>query len=159
MTRVVTAAKAHGIPVLVDPKIPHIDYYEGATLVTPNHHEAEVATHRRIRNDGDAGEAARVFQQRARSENVLITRGEHGMCLLDGSNLTHLPAVAREVSDVTGAGDTVIAALALSIAAGATLVEAATLANHAAGVVVGRFGAATLTQGELLQALGGSRED
>ncbi|MFB3854979.1 MAG: D-glycero-beta-D-manno-heptose-7-phosphate kinase [Vicinamibacterales bacterium] len=155
MARVVAAAGARGVPVLVDPKIPHIDYYGGATLVTPNHHEAEVATHLRIRTETEAGEAARVFQQRARCENVLITRGEHGMCLFDGTRHTHLPAVAREVSDVTGAGDTVIATLALSLAAGATLCEAATLANHAAGVVVGKFGAATVTKSELLEAFFG----
>jgi D-beta-D-heptose 7-phosphate kinase/D-beta-D-heptose 1-phosphate adenosyltransferase len=153
MAAAVAAGQASGIPVLVDPKIPHIDYYGGATLITPNHHEAEIATHMRIRSDADASRAARIFQERARSANVLITRGEHGMCLFDGSHDTHLPAVAREVSDVTGAGDTVIATLALSLAAGATMAEAASLANYAAGVVVGKFGAATLIAEELLDAI------
>jgi D-beta-D-heptose 7-phosphate kinase/D-beta-D-heptose 1-phosphate adenosyltransferase len=137
----------------VDPKIPHIDYYQGASLVTPNHHEAEIATHRRIRTNEEAGAAARIFQQRAGCEAVLITRGEHGMCLFDGKEETHLSAAAREVSDVTGAGDTVIATLALGLAAGGTTAEAARLANHAAGVVVGKFGAATVTKAELLEAL------
>jgi D-beta-D-heptose 7-phosphate kinase/D-beta-D-heptose 1-phosphate adenosyltransferase len=146
----VDTARRRAIPVLVDPKIPHIDYYAGATLITPNHHEAEVAAHMRVRTDEDAATAARIFQERADCARVLITRGEHGMCMLDGSKVVHLPAVAREVSDVTGAGDTVIGTLALGLAAGATPLEAAVLANHAASVVVARFGPATLTTGELL---------
>lgn len=153
MQRVVAAGRARRVPVLVDPKIPHIDYYAGTTIATPNQHEAEVATHMRIRSIEEAAEAARVFRERAGCERVLITRGEHGMCLLDDRGAEHFPAVAREVSDVTGAGDTVIAALALALAAGADLRDACTLANHAAGVVVGKFGPATLTPGELADAL------
>jgi D-glycero-beta-D-manno-heptose-7-phosphate kinase len=150
VARIVAAGQAQGVPVLVDPKIPHIDYYRGTTLVTPNHHEAEVAAHVRIRCDEDACRAGSIFRQRAGCSNVLITRGEHGMSLVTDSSARHFPAVAREVSDVTGAGDTVIATLALSLAAGAGLAEAVWLANQAAGVVVGRFGPATLTQQELL---------
>jgi len=140
-------------PVVVDPKIPHLDCYAGATLVTPNHHEAEAATHTRIRSDDDAREAARAFRARARADAVLITRGEHGMWLADADGDRSIPATAREVSDVTGAGDTVVATLALALAAGATMTEAAILANHAAGVVVGKFGPATVTRPELLAAL------
>jgi bifunctional ADP-heptose synthase (sugar kinase/adenylyltransferase) len=88
--------------------------------------------------------------ERARCQNVLITRGEHGLSLVGPDGEAHYPAVAREVADVTGAGDTVIATLALSLAAGATLSEAAQLANHAAGIVVGRFGPATVSPEELL---------
>jgi len=149
---VVDAAKARNVPVLVDPKIPHIDYYAGATVVTPNHHEAETATHMRIRNDGDARKAAKIFLDRAGCQGVLITRGEHGMSMLNPAGEAHYPAVAREVADVTGAGDTVIAALALGLAAGASLAEAAQLANHAAGIVVGRFGPATVSPAELMEA-------
>ncbi len=153
MAAMVSRGRTTSVPVLVDPKIPHIDYYRGATLVTPNHHEAEVATHMRIRTDGDAARAGRVFQERAGCDGVLITRGEQGMCLMQGAIEAHFPAVAREVADVTGAGDTVIATLALALAAGATTAEAAFIANHAAGVVVGKFGPATLTTEELLAAL------
>jgi rfaE bifunctional protein kinase chain/domain len=137
-------------PLVVDPKIPHLAYYRGATLVTPNRHEAETATHRRIRTDEEARDAARVFRNRVECEAVLITRGEQGMWLSDRDADGAVPAVAREVSDVTGAGDTVVATLSLALAAGATLAEAAVLANHAAGVVVGKFGPATLTPAELL---------
>ncbi len=153
MTAVVQVAAERGIPVLVDPKIPHIDYYRGATLVTPNHHEAEVATHMRIRRHEDAARAARVFRDRAGCKSVLITRGEQGMCLLDREEEAHFPAVAREVADVTGAGDTVIATLALTLGAGAPIAQAAWLANHAAGVVVGKFGPATVTPQELIAAI------
>jgi D-glycero-beta-D-manno-heptose-7-phosphate kinase len=143
-------ARSRRIPLLVDPKIPHIDYYAGASLVTPNHHEAEVATHLRIRSDGEAAAAARRFRQEAGCDGVLITRGEQGMWLLDQEVEGALPATAREVADVTGAGDTVIATLALALAAGATSPEAARLANHAAGLVVAKFGPATVTAEELL---------
>ena len=144
------AMKASGAPLLVDPKIPHLDAYWGATLVTPNHHEAEAATHRRIRNDDDARQAAAEFRGLARIDAALITRGEQGMWLSSREAEGPIPAIAREVSDVTGAGDTVVATLALALAAGASLVEAATLANHAASVVVGKFGPATVTREELL---------
>jgi rfaE bifunctional protein kinase chain/domain len=142
-----------GTPLLVDPKIPHLEFYAGATLVTPNHLEAETATHRRIRTDDEAREAASDFRVRANCEAALITRGEQGMWLSSADAEGAIPAVAREVSDVTGAGDTVIATLALTLAAGATLAEAAALANYAAGVVVGKFGAATLTRAELMDAV------
>jgi D-beta-D-heptose 7-phosphate kinase/D-beta-D-heptose 1-phosphate adenosyltransferase len=141
---------ATGAPLIVDPKIPHLACYRGATLVTPNHHEAETATHQRIRTDEDACAAARAFRVRADCGAVLITRGEHGMWLSEPATEGAVPAIAREVSDVTGAGDTVAATLSLALAAGATLAEAAVLANHAAGIVVGKFGAATLTREELL---------
>jgi D-beta-D-heptose 7-phosphate kinase/D-beta-D-heptose 1-phosphate adenosyltransferase len=147
---IIAAARERRVPVLVDPKIPHIEYYAGTTLVTPNHHEAEIATHLRIRTDDDARRAGRIFVERAKCHGVLITRGEHGMSLVDPSGEAHYPAVAREVADVTGAGDTVIGTLALALAAGASLAEAAQLANQAAGIVVRRFGPATVSPEELL---------
>ena len=136
-------------PLIVDPKIPHLACYAGATLVTPNLHEAEVATHLRVRTDEEARQAARDFRNRAQCGAVLITRGEQGMWLSEPGTEGSIPAVAREVSDVTGAGDTVAATLALALAAGGTLAEAAALANHAAGIVVGKFGPATVTAAEL----------
>jgi D-glycero-beta-D-manno-heptose-7-phosphate kinase len=150
MTRLVAAADDCGVPVLVDPKIPHLGYYRGATYIKPNHHEAEIATQRRIRTLGDARDAARAFRDQAGCTGVLITRGEHGMWLLDDRHEGHLLATAREVADVTGAGDTVIATLALAIACGASAAEAASLANHAAGIVVGKFGPATVSPTELV---------
>lgn len=145
----VAAAGRRGIPVLVDPKVAHVDYYRGATVVTPNHHEAEAVTHMRIRTAADAAAAARRFRERAGCTSVLITRGEHGMTLHGPDGDAELAAEAREVSDVTGAGDTVIATMTLALAAGAPLVDAARLANRAAGIVVGKFGPATVTLEEL----------
>ena len=145
----IRAGERQGIPVTVDPKVPHSDYYGGATLVTPNHHEAEAITHMRIRHDDDVPACARRVSEVIGCRNVLITRGEHGMWLHTPQGGTALPAEAREVSDVTGAGDTVIATLTLALAAGASLEDAARLANRAAGIVVGKFGPATLTVDEL----------
>jgi D-glycero-beta-D-manno-heptose-7-phosphate kinase len=149
----IDSARARGIPSLVDPKVPHIDYYRGASLITPNHHEAEAITLMRIRNTEDAQAAAQRFRARAGCDSVLITRGEHGMWLLGPDGEFDLPAEAREVSDVTGAGDTVIAAIALGLAAGGTLQDAARLANRAAGLAVSRFGPTAITAGELRAAL------
>jgi len=148
----IEAAKAKGVPSLVDPKVPHIDYYAGAGLITPNHHEAEAVTLQRIRNSEEARGAAVRFRERAQCASVLITRGEHGMWLL-GEGEFDLPAEAREVSDVTGAGDTVIAAIALGLAAGGSLRDAARLANRAAGLAVARFGPVAITAEELAAAL------
>ena len=147
----IDAGRARGIPVTVDPKVPHVGYYRGATVITPNHHEAEAITHMRLRTDEEAAAAARRFREVAGCEHVLITRGEHGMWLHTASGDTALPAEAREVADVTGAGDTVIATMTLALAAGASLVDAAALANRAAGIVVGKFGPATVTPEELRQ--------
>jgi D-beta-D-heptose 7-phosphate kinase/D-beta-D-heptose 1-phosphate adenosyltransferase len=149
MAHMVAFAQNNGLPVIVDPKVPHIDYYAGAALVTPNHIEAESATNSRISTNEDARRASIALRQRLGVDSVLVTRGEHGMWLDHRGVDGYLPASAREVADVTGAGDTVIATLALAIAAGATMPEAARLANEAASIVVGKFGAATVSPAEL----------
>ena len=149
----IMSAKAKGVPSLVDPKVPHIDYYAGATIVTPNHLEAEAVTLLRIRNAEGARAAAQRFRDRARTDSVLITRGEHGMWLLAPDGESDLPAEAREVSDVTGAGDTVIATMALGLAAGGSIRDAARLANRAAGLAVAHFGPVAITADELKAAL------
>jgi rfaE bifunctional protein kinase chain/domain len=152
----VSAAKTHRLPLLIDPKVANAERYRGATLVTPNHHEAELMTGIQIRTRDDARRAARTIHERS-GANVLITWGEHGMWLFDAAARPPiedgLAASAREVADVTGAGDTVIALLALSIAAGAPLADAARIANAAAGLVVARFGPATVNRAELAAAL------
>ena len=99
------------MPLLVDPKVPHIGRYAGATLLTPNHHEAEAASGVRIRTAADARRAARALAEQVRVDGVLITWGEHGLWLSYGAVEGHLPAAAREVADVTGAGDTVAATM------------------------------------------------
>lgn len=149
----IAAARRAGVPVLVDPKVPHVDYYAEASLVTPNHHEAEAVTLMRIRSAEDAKQAAHRFRDRVACDSVLITRGEHGMWLLAPDGEFDLRAEAREVSDVTGAGDTVIAAMAIGLAGGGSLQQAARLANRAAGLAVSHFGPTAVSAGELREAL------
>jgi D-beta-D-heptose 7-phosphate kinase/D-beta-D-heptose 1-phosphate adenosyltransferase len=151
----VRSARAAGAPLIIDPKVPQAERYRGATLLTPNHHEAELMTQMAIRSPEDAKQAARVLAERT-GASILITWGEHGMWVLDRSAPTPVEAAiaasAREVADVTGAGDTVVAVLALALAAGASLADAARLATLAAGLVVARFGPATVTAAELTGA-------
>lgn len=147
-------ATRHGLPVLVDPKVRHFGFYRGATLVTPNQAEAEQAAGRRIRDQADLLAVGRRLLERLGSEALLITRGEHGLSLFQrGRRPAHVATAAREVYDVTGAGDTVIATLALALAARARIPEAAVLANHAAGVVVGKLGTANAAPEEILAAV------
>ncbi|MFI5173458.1 MAG: D-glycero-beta-D-manno-heptose-7-phosphate kinase [Terriglobia bacterium] len=141
------------IPLCLDPKISHAPFYRGATLVTPNHHEAERLSGVTIDNDRAAERAGKRLLQQLEAQALLITRGEQGMTLCEANGrVTHIPAQAREVFDVTGAGDTVISTLALALAAGASMVEAAFLANAAAGIVVGKLGTATISLEELRKA-------
>jgi D-beta-D-heptose 7-phosphate kinase/D-beta-D-heptose 1-phosphate adenosyltransferase len=149
--RALLAHKNAGTPLLVDPKIPHLDRYAGATLITPNQHEAEAATHGRIRTDQEAREVGRAFRARAQCHSAIVTRGEQGMWVSSPEVEQNIEATSREVADVTGAGDTVMAMLALALASGASLLEAATMANHAAGIVVGKFGTGTVTRDEVLE--------
>jgi rfaE bifunctional protein kinase chain/domain len=154
MRGVVAAARRRRIPVLVDPKVRHFSFYRGAALVTPNQPEAEQATGLRIRTEADLRLVGERLLKLLRCDAALITRGEHGMSLFErGRRPVHIPAAAREVFDVTGAGDTVIATLTLSLCAGAKLAEAAALANLAAGVVVAKLGTATVASEEILAAL------
>jgi len=139
------------VPVLIDPKIRNFSYYKPASLITPNHHEALRMTNLEEDSDDGLHHAARVIREKLGCDAVLITRGDRGIMLLEGENdPVFVETAAREVYDVTGAGDTVIATLAAALAAGATMLEAANLANHAAGIVVGKVGTATASADELL---------
>jgi len=154
MTDLTDLANRHGVPVIVDPKVVHIGRYKGVTVITPNHHEAVQAAGLQGDDEAVILEAGRHLHQRLGCQAVLITRGERGMSLIEGAGrVTHIPTVARQVFDVTGAGDTVVATLALALAAGATMRQAAILANHAAGVVVGMVGTSTVTAAQLDEAL------
>ena len=139
------------VPVLIDPKIRNFAHYRPASLVTPNHHEALRLTNLEADSDDGLHEAAKLIRAKLGCDAVLITRGDRGIMLLEGDkDPVFVETAAREVYDVTGAGDTVIATLAAAMAAGATVLEAANLANHAAGIVVGKVGTATTTADELL---------
>jgi len=149
----IQAARARGIPVLADPKGKDFSIYRGASLITPNLHEFETIV-------GGCKDEAELVSKGAKLMRelelgaLLVTRGEHGMTLLRPDHAPlHLPARAREVFDVTGAGDTVISTLAASIAAGEELPLAVALANLAAGIVVGKLGTAAISAPELRRAV------
>ena len=151
---VLALAARHHCMVAVDPKVQHLPLFKGVTVVAPNHHEAAAAARIPVRREADLLRVGRVLLQRLKARAVLVTRGEQGMSLFQaGKPVVHIPTVAREVYDVTGAGDTVMGALSLALAAGADMHEAAVIANYAAGVVVGKRGTATVTRGELEEAL------
>jgi D-beta-D-heptose 7-phosphate kinase/D-beta-D-heptose 1-phosphate adenosyltransferase len=138
--------------IAVDPKIGHFDYYKGASLITPNVNEASFASSIDIKDDKTLAEAGNTLLKKLQCRAVIITRGDEGMSLFEKSGKsTHIPTCAREVYDVSGAGDTVISALTLCHSAGAALEDAAIIANHAAGVVVGKVGTAVATQKEILE--------
>lgn len=142
------------IPLFIDPKQNGFSLYRDCDLVTPNQVEAAQALGMEINTRDDLLRAGRRLLEDFGFKGVLITRGEEGMVLFeDNGAITHIPAVAKEVYDVTGAGDTVIGTFALATAAGATAREAAVLANHAAGIAVGKVGTATVTREELLRVL------
>jgi D-beta-D-heptose 7-phosphate kinase/D-beta-D-heptose 1-phosphate adenosyltransferase len=147
-----------GIPVCVDPKESHIDAYRGLSILTPNQHEAGILQGRRIRDDASLEEVGWGLQKRLDAEAVLITRGADGMSLFErGGRYTTLPTEAREVYDVTGAGDTVVSVVALALAAGADFPHACCLANHAAGIVIREVGTASCTPAELAASIAGAR--
>jgi len=140
--------------LIVDPKKPNFPHYRGLTLATPNVFEAAEAAGIEIHDESSLRAAGDCLLERWDAEALLITRGEQGMTLFTHDGLArHFPTAARQVFDVTGAGDTVVATCALALAAGARLDEAALLANHAAGVVIGKLGTATLSAAELREAV------
>ena len=148
VAEVIAAAKRARVPVIVDPKAPDYAIYRGATVITPNRSEfRQVAG--RARDEADLARRAQALRADLNFDAVLITRSEDGMSLYSDTGTLSIPAQAREVFDVSGAGDTVIATLGALLAAGAPLPDAMAIANEAAGVVVGKFGTAVAEPGEL----------
>lgn len=160
LSAILSAAEKAGKIVAVDPK--NLDYsaYGPSTVLTPNKREAEHASGVAIRDEKSLRQAAEVILKKAGARHLLVTRGEEGMSLFSENGFhRHIPTFAREVYDVTGAGDTAIAALTLSLCAGADPESAAVLANYAAGVVVGKLGTACVFPGELVHAMKGAMAD
>jgi D-beta-D-heptose 7-phosphate kinase/D-beta-D-heptose 1-phosphate adenosyltransferase len=154
LARALPLARERGMAVSVDPKESHIDAYRGVSILTPNQQEAGFAQGRRVVDEASLLEVGWGLQQRLDAGAVLVTRGPQGMSLFErGGRYTHLPTVAREVFDVTGAGDTVVSVVALALAAGADTVSACALSNHAAGLVIREVGTATCTPEELRGSL------
>ena len=146
-------ADKNGVPIVVDPKVEHMGYYEGVTVITPNHLEAKHAAGFLPTQDVPIEQIGASLLKRLGCQAVVVTRGEEGMSIFEGNGQSWtIPAVARQVYDVTGAGDTVVSTLALAISAKASLPDAAVLANQAAGIVVGMVGTATVTRAQLQEA-------
>ncbi len=154
MAGVLAAAGERRAPVFVDPKVENFRLFSPVTLITPNHYEAEKVVGHPCRTDAEVEAAGAEIMALISCLYLIIKRGEQGMTVFQkGKKPIHIPTVAREVFDVTGAGDTVIAAAALALLAGGSIEQAAAIANAAAGIVVGKIGTATATPGELLASL------
>ncbi|WP_066702241.1 D-glycero-beta-D-manno-heptose-7-phosphate kinase [Sphingobium amiense] len=155
--RVIAAATHAGIPVVADPKTVELDRFQGAMVITPNVSEAAAATGIRATHDDSAEHTVKEISRRFGITGVLLTRAEQGMSLLfEGKEIVHIPASARDVFDVVGAGDTVVATIALALGSGLDLETSARIANTAGGIVVAKHGTATVSRSELLDEI--SRE-
>ena len=154
ISEILALALAHGVPVCIDPKGDDYQRYRKATLITPNEKEfAQVAG--RWNSEDEFRQKGRQMVEQLQLTGLLVTRSEKGMTLFEaGGDVTDCPARAIEVYDVSGAGDTVIAAATLALAAGGSLAEAMMLANEAAGIVVGKLGTATVSAEELSAHMG-----
>lgn len=154
MDAVRSLASNSTIPIVVDPKVQHARMYGRVTMITPNNHEASRMSGIEIRDEATLIDAGRTLLKQLECRTVLITRGKDGMSLFhEDGQVVHIPTVARRVFDVTGAGDTVNAAITLGMAAGLSTVEAALMANIAAGIVVGEVGTATVSSARLAQVI------
>ena len=151
---VIRKAGEAGKFVMVDPKIKNFFFYRGATVVTPNTGEASFASRITITDGTSLNRAGRILLKRLKCDALVITRGEDGMAIFEPhQEPLFVPTVAKEVFDVTGAGDTVIGTMALALGAKAGVIDAAKLANYAAGIVVGKVGTAIVNQEELLKVI------
>jgi len=154
LEEIIPLGKKHNLPIIVDPKEEHFMSYKGVTLITPNLSEAETLIHKKMNNDEALIKGGESILSQLECEAVLITRGAEGMSLFEKDfKVTHIPTVAKEVYDVTGAGDTVVAVISLALGAGIEIKTSAQLANIAAGIVVEKVGTATLTREELKEKI------
>jgi len=157
---IISIGKRLGIPVVIDPKGSDYEKYRGGTIITPNRKEAEQASRTTIADDASLCAAASRLLAELDLAALLITRSEAGMSLFNANGQTlHIPTVAREVFDVTGAGDTVLAVLSLGLAAGLDYADAARLANIAAGIVVGKLGTSTVSPAEIMAEVSRDHRD
>ena len=171
LEELIDLARAHKKIITVDPKEEHFQYYRGVSAITPNRKELENAVRNlkikdkanrfkvntdKLFSDSEINLAGNEIMAYLNLESLLVTLGEQGMRLFErGSRITHIPTVAQEVFDVSGAGDTAIATFTLGLCAGATKLEAAQIANYAAGIVVGKIGTAATSREELLERIKG----
>jgi len=155
LSKIVPAAKANKKIIAVDPKEEHFKYYRGISVITPNNYEAAKAVGFEIKDEATLEKAGQALLNKIKCKIALITLGENGMAVFQkGKPMKHIPTVAQEVFDVSGAGDTVIASYTLSLASGLDPIQSAHIANYAAGIVVGKVGIAVVTPEELLVKIG-----
>ena len=151
LKEILRVAKKKKKIITVDPKEEHFSYYKGVTAITPNHHEASQAAGIKVKDKESILKIGKALLKKLNCESVLVTLGENGMQLFEKKgSVTHIPTVAQEVFDVSGAGDTVISVFTLALALGIEMRDAAYISNIAAGIVVGKVGIAVITQEELL---------
>ncbi|WP_244155407.1 D-glycero-beta-D-manno-heptose-7-phosphate kinase [Desulfatiglans anilini] len=154
LRELVDSGRTNGVRIAVDPKTGNFEYYQGVDVITPNHHEAGAYCGFAVTDDETLLAAGRRMLQELQCRSVLITQGKDGMTLFEQEGrVSHIGTVAKQVFDVTGAGDTVISTLALAMAAGLDLREGAMLANYAAGIVVGEVGTSTVRAEDLKRAV------
>ncbi|MFH0947965.1 MAG: D-glycero-beta-D-manno-heptose-7-phosphate kinase [Elusimicrobiota bacterium] len=154
ISEIIRLTKKYKKIVTVDPKIEHFSRYKFVDCLTPNIYEAmDGMGVSKLKDENDLKNLGKKILEKLKCRSVIITRGENGMTLFEKEKITHIPTTAKEVFDVTGAGDTVIAVLTLALSCGASLIEASQIANYAAGIVVGKLGTATVSSKELLKAL------
>jgi len=154
MDKILPFARKEKIPVFVDPKVENFFFFSPIMLINPNHIEAEKIVHHPCITDTQVEKAGQKMLSQIETKYLILKRGELGLSVFEKGKIPfHIPTIAKEVYDVTGAGDTVIAAVCLALLSGASILEAAVIANTAAGIVVGKIGTATVTTGELIEAL------
>ncbi|MFA5779823.1 MAG: D-glycero-beta-D-manno-heptose-7-phosphate kinase [Elusimicrobiota bacterium] len=154
ISEIIRLTKKYKKLVTVDPKIENFSRYKFVDCLTPNIHEAIIGMGvAKLKNENDFKNLGKKILKKLKCRSVLITQGENGMTLFEKEKITHIPTTAKEVFDVTGAGDTVIAVLTLALSCGASQISAAKLANYAAGIVVGKLGTATVSKKELKESL------
>ncbi|NQT23022.1 MAG: bifunctional hydroxymethylpyrimidine kinase/phosphomethylpyrimidine kinase, partial [Candidatus Omnitrophica bacterium] len=148
---VLSIAKRHKKIISVDPKEEHLNYYKGVTVITPNNHEASKAVGFKINDKISLKKAGQILLNKFKAKIAIITLGEDGMAVFEyGKPFKKIPTVAQEVYDVSGAGDTVISTFTMSLVSGATAIQAAHIANCAAGIVVGKVGISVVSEDELI---------
>jgi len=154
MDEILPYARKNEIPVFVDPKVENFFSFSPVTLINPNHIEAEKIVHHPCITDTQVEKAGQKILSQIEAKYLILKRGELGLSVFERGKMPfHIPTIARQVYDVTGAGDTVIASACLALLSGASILEAAVIANAAAGIAVGKIGTATVTTGELIEAL------
>jgi D-beta-D-heptose 7-phosphate kinase/D-beta-D-heptose 1-phosphate adenosyltransferase len=155
LRKLIQSAPGESVKIAVDPKTGNFEYYHGVDVITPNHHEAGIFCRFEIVDEETLVRAGKQMLKELNCRSVLITQGKDGMTLFEnGGEIIHIPTVAKNVFDVTGAGDTVIGTFSLALASGLDLKSAAVLSNYAAGIVVGEVGTSTVSAEELKKLIG-----